>query len=213
VAFTAGAIAVYAGDRLIEDDGPGSASEWLRRHEAPMAIAALCAAIVSAGAMIADCNRIWMASLELIVTSLAYPAIRRIALGKTAAVTWAWTLALHSASGATRWHAIDVVVAAVIAATTAVCDLKDLSMDRLRAVPTVPVLLGAGATRGMAVLGLMIAAALAWLVTSPLVAAAVVAQAGPALLPVAARPIIGPLLIDSCLVLSGAIATLLVWMR
>jgi len=203
--FTLSALAVYTGDRLGDGDGEDSAAVCLRPWRRWLMVVAALAALGCGLLALLHWRALGETACFLAALSLAYPLLRLVPAGKTIAVTVAWTWALHVVAAAPAWTHIDAVIGILIAATTVGCDLKDVAQDRVGGVRSLPAALGAGMTRTLAAAACLAAMALAWSASAPWLAATAGLQVVPLALPMTARPVLGPLLIDGLLVLVPAI--------
>ena len=148
---------------------------------------------------------------SLTAASLVYSRLKRFPLLKTAVVVFAWTLACSSlplnGSGC-NWFFSDATLPLMLllAAGCILCDLQDAKEDRVLKIPSLPVLLGIRTTCFIAAGLAFLAAILALFhhrfgIATGAILLALAAQF-PALL---ARESIGPILIDSILIIPGVL--------
>lgn len=148
--------------------------------------------------------------------AIAYPRLKRLPSTKTVALPLIWTwaaIALPFGDGSWfGWRAAFEPVASplfcLIAAGCLLCDLKDERDDRAAGVRSLPTMLGAPATRQVAMLLIAAATALALVEHRPGIALSGVALGLATTWPaVLATDAAGPLLIDVILTLPGILIT------
>lgn len=197
--------AAYSFDRLFEADRHPRWLQWTLRSAA-----AGCSGMVLLAASQTPPRVLAVVGL-LSVTSLVYPALKRVPFVKTLAVALSWTwasaaLPLAGAHLAWNWWSVDVSLPLVllIAAGCILCDLKDAEQDRGAHVPSLPVLLGPRVTCLVAAAMALLAAGLAWADGRYGVAVGSVLLALAAQFPsLLAREAVGPMLVDAILVVPG----------
>lgn len=204
----AGIGAAYSFDRVF--DVPAGWLRWLLGT-----VTGLCAGamlwVAATGAL--QINALATAAL-FAATSLAYSLLKRLPLVKTLAVafTWTWACAVLPLAGAGRpaweWLSLDVTlpVLLMLCAGCILCDIKDARQDRERRVPSLPVLLGIRPACLLASALAITASVLAAVCGRPGVATASALLAVAAQFPgMLARESIGPIVVDSILVLPGVL--------
>ena len=212
--LVAGIGAAYSFDRLIDPDASSaSRSPWVRRTL--FCGFAVCAGILFILFVSGEIQTgLLRACGVLSAISLMYSYLKRVLLVKTlaVAVAWIWACAtLPFAAGtpgasAWAWLGIDASLPLLLlfSAACILCDLKDADRDRCDRVPSLPVLIGGRLTCVVATAIALAAMGVAALHHRPGVAIAsvllAVAAQSPTLL---ARDPIGPIVIDSILVLPG----------
>ena len=201
--------AAYSFDRIGAPDQSGT-SGYLRG--VLITALTLCAGTIC---FLALSGKISAGSLEVVAAlagiSLLYRHIKRFPLVKTLAVAfcWIWACAtLTFGRGGFHWLTLDVTppLILMISAGCILCDLKDTQEDRREQVPSLPALLGTRPTCLIATGLALLAAILALLhhrygLTIGALLLAIAAQF-PSLLSM--KPT-GPILIDSILILPGAL--------
>lgn len=203
--------AAYTIDRLIDPSSnpPAWVSKILK-----IAAALFCGVFLSLSGNLGRSALI--ATTSLTILCLCYPWLKRLPLFKTAAVAvaWAWGSAVlpypeMQAPGWHWWHPeITTPLLLLFGAGAILCDLKDIPVDTIRRVKTIPVLIG---PRPACALATAMALAVTLLPGTPLslsitgVLLAGVAQF-PALL---AREALGPMVVDALFLTPGVLGLLL----
>ena len=213
LSLMAGVLLVYTCDRLLE----------VGRVAAPLRGFLWLSAAVSAMACVI-CAALWPARLFLVqgllgIAAGLYVWLKHYAAAKTSIVAATWCIAcsllpIQQGGDAVPYYLVitpqALSIALMVAAGAIMCDYKDEVVDRAAHVWSLPLYLGHGRTVWLTSLLALMAALLAyWVRAWSLVAtAALICMLGlrPSLL---ARPLLGPVLVDGVLALSGPFSWLM----
>ena len=211
----AGIGAAYSFDRLI-DDAPSSASRPLWLHQTLRWGFIVCACIIFILLLSIKIETSLVAACGILsVASLLYSCLKRTPMVKTLGVSivWIWacsTLPFAGLHDTPTWAWLEtgttLPLLLLLCANCILCDLKDTVQDRCSRIPSLPVLVGA---RWACLVATCLALASAGTAAihhcvSVVIASVLLAAAAqfPTLL---SRDPIGPIVIDSILVVSGVL--------
>lgn len=210
VLLLAGIGAAYSFDRIVDTPQGEKMTSWLKRMLLGGVV--VCSGTIFCLVVAGKIETSLLAVLAfLTAVSLVYSRLKRFPLLKTAVVafTWTWACSALPLNGK-GWHWLfldfTLPLMLLIAAGCILCDLKDIEEDRAKHIPSLPALFGMRSTCLIATGLALLAAILAILhhrfgITAGAVLLALAAQF-PSLL---AMKLIGPIVIDSILVIPGVL--------
>ncbi len=205
--------AAYSFDRISDGPQGGRRDFWLRGM-LWIVFVLCCLSMLLAAAVGKITSSILAVALLLSLMSVLYPHLKRIPLLKTGVVTCSWVWACSSIPFhrmGFHWLLQDTTLPLMllVAAGCILCDLKDEEEDRMQQISSLPVLLGVRSAcliaSVMAVLAAILAALHHRFALAEGASILIVAAQFPALL---ARESIGPIVIDSILILPGVLIAL-----